>query len=74
VDKIGAPLFVYQGQNDPRVPRTEGDAIVRALRARGAPVEYMVAANEGHAVDHRENKVELLTRTARFFEENLKGK
>jgi hypothetical protein len=34
----------------------------------------MVALNEGHAVDHRENKIELLTRTARFFEENVKGK
>jgi dipeptidyl aminopeptidase/acylaminoacyl peptidase len=74
VAKITAPLFVYQGQNDPRVPRTEGDAIVRALRGRGVPVEYMVAPNEGHAVDHRENKIELLTRTARFFEENVKGK
>lgn len=72
VDKITSPLFVYQGQNDPRVPRTEGDAIVVALRKRGVPVEYMVAPNEGHAVDHRENKIELLTRTARFLEDALK--
>jgi dipeptidyl aminopeptidase/acylaminoacyl peptidase len=72
VDKITAPLFVYQGQNDPRVPRTEGDAIVVALRKRGVPVEYMVAPNEGHAVDHRENKIELMTRTARFLEDSLR--
>jgi dipeptidyl aminopeptidase/acylaminoacyl peptidase len=68
VGKIVSPLFVYQGQNDPRVPRAEGDAIVSALRARSVPVEYMVAANEGHTVDHRENKIELLARTARFLE------
>jgi dipeptidyl aminopeptidase/acylaminoacyl peptidase len=74
VGRIVAPLFVYQGQNDPRVPRTEGDAIVRALRARGVPVEYMVAPNEGHAVDHHENRIELLARTARFFEENVKAR
>jgi dipeptidyl aminopeptidase/acylaminoacyl peptidase len=70
VDKIVAPLFVYQGQNDPRVPRSEGDAIVHALRFRKIPVEYMVAPNEGHAVDHRENRIELLTRTARFLEDS----
>ena len=70
-DKIVAPLFVYAGQNDPRVPRSESDAIVRALRERGIPVEYMVAANEGHTVDRRETKIELLTRTARFLDDAL---
>jgi dipeptidyl aminopeptidase/acylaminoacyl peptidase len=70
-DKIIAPLFVYAGQNDPRVPRSESDTIVRALRERGVPVEYMVAANEGHSVDRRETKIELLTRTARFLEDAL---
>jgi dipeptidyl aminopeptidase/acylaminoacyl peptidase len=74
VDKIASPLFVYAGQNDPRVPRSESDTIVRALRARGVPVEYMVAANEGHTVDRRETKIELLTRTARFLEDQLKAK
>jgi dipeptidyl aminopeptidase/acylaminoacyl peptidase len=69
VDKITAPLFVYAGQHDPRVPRSESDTIVKALRARGVPVEYMVAENEGHSVDRSESKIELLTRTARFFED-----
>lgn len=73
VDRIVAPLFVYAGQNDPRVPRSESDAIVRALRARRIPVEYMVAANEGHTVDRRETKVEVLARMARFLEDAMKG-
>jgi dipeptidyl aminopeptidase/acylaminoacyl peptidase len=72
VDKIASPLFVYAGQNDPRVPRSEGDAIVAALRTRGVPVEYMVAGNEGHSWDHRETKIELLTRTARFLEDAMR--
>jgi dipeptidyl aminopeptidase/acylaminoacyl peptidase len=70
-DKIVAPLFVYAGQNDPRVPRSESDTIVRTLRERDVPVEYMVAANEGHTVDRRETKIELLTRTSRFLEDAL---
>jgi dipeptidyl aminopeptidase/acylaminoacyl peptidase len=38
------------------------------------PVEYMVAASEGHTVDRRETKIEFLTRTARFLEDALKTK
>jgi dipeptidyl aminopeptidase/acylaminoacyl peptidase len=72
VDRIVRPLFVYAGANDPRVPRSESDAIVKALRARGVPVEYMVADNEGHSIDRRENKIELMTRTARFLDDALK--
>jgi dipeptidyl aminopeptidase/acylaminoacyl peptidase len=72
VDKIVRPLFVYAGNNDPRVPRSESDAIVRALRERNVPVEYMVAPNEGHSIDRRENKIELLVRTARFLEDALR--
>lgn len=69
--KIVAPLFVYQGQNDSRVPRAQADTIVRALRKRRVPVEYMVAANEGHGVGHRENQVEFLARVVRFLEDQL---
>jgi dipeptidyl aminopeptidase/acylaminoacyl peptidase len=74
VDKITAPLLVYQGQNDPRVPRSESDQVVRALRTRKVPVEYMIAMNEGHSIDRRENRVELYARMARFLGDNLKAK
>jgi dipeptidyl aminopeptidase/acylaminoacyl peptidase len=72
VDAIVSPLYVYAGQNDPRVPREESDQVVRALRARGIPVEYQVAANEGHSLDHRENRAEFMTRVARFLDDNAR--
>ena len=71
-DKITRPLFVYAGANDPRVPRSESDLIVKALRARKVPVEYMVKANEGHSYAHRDSQIELLSRAARFLETHLK--
>jgi dipeptidyl aminopeptidase/acylaminoacyl peptidase len=71
-DKIVDPLFVYAGANDPRVPRTESDLIVKAVRARKVPVEYMVANNEGHSLAHRENQIEFYARAARFLETHLK--
>ncbi|HEY0484291.1 MAG TPA: prolyl oligopeptidase family serine peptidase [Kofleriaceae bacterium] len=71
-DKIVDPLFVYAGANDPRVPRSESDLIVKALRSRKVPVEYMVAGNEGHSLSHRENLVEFCARAARFLETHLR--
>jgi dipeptidyl aminopeptidase/acylaminoacyl peptidase len=68
---IAVPLFVYAGANDPRVPRSESDLIVRALRERKVPVEYMVADNEGHSLARKENVVEFLARTSRFLEQHL---
>lgn len=56
VDKINVPMFVVQGQNDPRVPVTEAEQIVKALRENGKPVWYMNALNEGHGYRKKENR------------------
>ena len=73
VERIVAPLFVYAGANDPRVPRSESDLIVGALRERKVPVEYMVADNEGHSLARKENLVQFLARSGRFLERHAGG-
>ncbi len=70
VNKIVDPLFVYAGANDPRVPRGESDQVVRALRQRKVPVEYMVSENEGHSLARKENLIEFLARATRFLEKH----
>jgi acetyl esterase/lipase len=70
VDAIVAPVFVYQGVGDPITPQNEADQIVKALRQRKIPVEYMLLANEGHGLSRRENNAEYLARSARFLEEH----
>lgn len=70
VSDIVAPVFVYQGVHDPITPQNEADQIVKALRQRKVPVEYMLVANEGHGLSRRENTAEYLVRTARFLEEH----
>jgi dipeptidyl aminopeptidase/acylaminoacyl peptidase len=70
--RIVDPLFVYAGANDPRVPRSESDLIVQALRARRVPVEYMVAPNEGHSMARRDNQIAFYARAARFLEIHLR--
>ncbi len=54
-DQISKPLLVVQGQNDPRVPWTESEQIVRKLQASKRPVWYLLADNEGHGFARREN-------------------
>ena len=46
--RIRSPLFVSQGYNDPRVPYTEAEQIVKAVRANGVPVAYALYMDEGH--------------------------
>jgi dipeptidyl aminopeptidase/acylaminoacyl peptidase len=55
VDKIRSALFVAQGANDPRVPASESEQIVRAVRRAGHDVWYMVAPDEGHGFRKKEN-------------------
>lgn len=72
-DRIRAPLFVAQGANDPRVPVTEAEQIVREVRDNGHQVWYMKALHEGHGFDKKPN-VDLFQQiTVLFFEQNLLG-
>lgn len=54
-DKIRKPLLVSQGANDPRVPLSESDQIVKAVQSNGVPVWYLVARDEGHGFDKKSN-------------------
>lgn len=67
-DKIGAPLFVLQGANDPRVPRSEAEQLVEAVRSAGLPVWYLLAHNEGHGFRKKENRDLAQMLTTLFFE------
>ncbi len=53
--KIKKPLFVVQGKNDPRVPYTEAEQIVAAVKKNNVPVWYLRAENEGHGFARKEN-------------------
>ncbi len=54
-DRITKPLLVAQGANDPRVPLSESDNIVKEVAAKGVPTWYVVAKNEGHGFQKKEN-------------------
>lgn len=71
VDKIKTPLFIVQGAKDPRVNIDESDQMVKALRAHGVEVPYMVKANEGHGFRNQENKFEFYKAMCGFLSRYL---
>jgi len=54
--KITKPLFVIQGLNDPRVPATESEQMVKTVRKNGGNVWYLVAKDEGHGFRKKVNR------------------
>jgi dipeptidyl aminopeptidase/acylaminoacyl peptidase len=55
VDKITKPMMVVTGGNDPRVPSSEADQIVKAIRAKGGTAWHLLGKNEGHGFAKKEN-------------------
>ena len=55
VDKITKPMMVVTGGNDPRVPASEADQIVKAIRANGGTAWHLLGTNEGHGFAKKEN-------------------
>ena len=68
---ISAPIMIIQGRNDPRVPVTEAEQAVAALRALGRTVEYLCYDDEGHGIAKLKNKLDCYPKMAAFLKKYL---
>ena len=73
IERIACPLMVIHGANDPRVPVSEAEQVVAALRARNAPVEYLRYEDEGHGITRLPNRLDCYPRVAAFLQRHLLG-
>ncbi len=71
IDKIEKPMMVVAGKNDPRVPVSESDQIVAALKKQGTPVWYIMAKDEGHGFQKKANRDYEFYATVEFLQEFL---
>jgi dipeptidyl aminopeptidase/acylaminoacyl peptidase len=69
--EIKKPLFVVQGFNDPRVPVTEAEQMVKAIRDHGGNVWYLMAKDEGHGFKNKRNADFYFLATILFLREHL---
>ena len=70
-EKIKKPMFVVQGYNDPRVPRTEAVQMVKKIRGVGTPVWFLMANDEGHGFAKKKNADFQFYATVMFMKEFL---
>jgi dipeptidyl aminopeptidase/acylaminoacyl peptidase len=74
IHDVKAPLLVLQGEQDPRVPKEEAEQIVDLLKKDGKTVDVHYYPNEGHGFVKRENQVDSIERTLKWFDKYLKGR
>ena len=55
-ERMRKPMMVFQGANDPRVPRSESEQMVARLRRQGTEVWYVLAMDEGHGIYKKANQ------------------
>lgn len=67
VEKIKAPLMIIHGENDPRVPISEAEQLVEAMRKLGRNVEFIRISDEGHGVARVRNRVSIYTKMIEFI-------
>jgi dipeptidyl aminopeptidase/acylaminoacyl peptidase len=67
------PLFVVTGGNDPRVPASEADQMVAAVRRNGGTAWHLLGKNEGHGFRKKENLDYQFWSTVQFWQQTLLG-
>jgi len=73
VSELRIPLMVVTGANDPRVPASEADQMVAAVRAAGRPAWHLLGQNEGHGFAKKENQDYQFWVSLMFWQQHLLG-
>jgi dipeptidyl aminopeptidase/acylaminoacyl peptidase len=71
VKELRKPIFIVQGVNDPRVPKSEADQMFSALKQQGTPAWYLAAKDEGHGFAKKKNADFQFYATILFVEQYL---
>ena len=71
VNEIKKPMMVITGANDPRVPQSEADQLVKAIRDNGGSAWHLVGTNEGHGFAKKENIDYQFWTSLLFWKKNL---
>lgn len=70
-EAISAPLFVVHGTNDSRVPASEAEQLVTAVRANAVECELRVYDDEGHGLAKRANRLDAYPEAVAFLDRLL---
>jgi dipeptidyl aminopeptidase/acylaminoacyl peptidase len=71
VQKLSIPLLVVTGGNDPRVPASEADQMVKAVRDNGGFAWHLLGKDEGHGFAKKANIDYQFWTSLMFWEQTL---
>ncbi len=72
--KITKPMLIVQGLNDPRVPVSEAEQMLQAIRNNGGEAWYLLAKDEGHGFRKKNNRDYFAKAVIIFLQRYLLGK
>ncbi len=67
------PILIATGGNDPRVPASEAEQIIKAIRSKGGTAWHLLAQNEGHGFHKKENEDYYFWSQIQFWKQTLLG-
>ena len=73
VTELKIPLMILTGGNDPRVPASEADQVVKAVRANGRTAWHLLGRDEGHGFAKKANQDYAFWTGLMFWQGNLLG-
>jgi dipeptidyl aminopeptidase/acylaminoacyl peptidase len=71
VNELRIPLMVVTGGNDPRVPASEADQMIAAVRANGRTAWHLLGTDEGHGFAKKKNVDYQFFATVQFLRDRL---
>jgi dipeptidyl aminopeptidase/acylaminoacyl peptidase len=69
--EIHDPVMITAGKNDPRVPQSESEQMVNALKAQNDIVWYIIGENEGHGFHNKADEAYRFAAESFFFQTYL---
>lgn len=67
VSRVTAATMILHGDNDSKVPHSQGVEFYDALRTLGVPTEARIYPGEGHSIGRRANRIDVLNSVARWL-------
>ncbi|MDQ3548570.1 MAG: S9 family peptidase [Chloroflexota bacterium] len=68
VSSVKTPVLIVHGENDERVPVSQGIHFFRGLRRYGVPTELVTYLREPHGIQERNHQIDLNRRIAEWFQ------
>lgn len=73
INKAKTPTLIQHGENDARVPITNGYKLYRALKDKGVPVKFVIYKGFGHGITKPKENLAVMTHNWQWFGKYIWG-